>query len=124
MARVAMEEQGVTIRLNWVDEVLALHGSLHIPYRHIVGVSTEEIPEAWLHGIRVGTNLPGMKVAGTYSTEDGMIFCVFRDRAQCLTLELTHERYVRVVVEIDPVQNREALKEEIRARVRASSQSK
>ena len=77
MARVEVADSDVTAHLSPLDEVLALHGSLRIPYTHIRSVSAEPVPFAWYRGFKIGTDVPGVKVAGTFITDEGSIFeCV------------------------------------------------
>lgn len=118
MARVELGERDVTVRLSPLDEVLALHGSLQIPYTHIAAASADPVPPDWYRGVRIGTNIPGVKVAGTFITGDGAIFYDFHDGERCLSLDLAHEHYRRVVVEVDRDQDPAALASEIQSRAR------
>ncbi len=117
MATVSVEESAVAVRLSLGDEILALHGSLHIPFSHIRSVSTDPVPETWYRGMKFGTNLPGVKTAGTFITGDGMIFYDFHDPSRCLTFNLSHERYQQVVVEVDHDQDPKALAAAVRQRL-------
>ncbi|HEX7326900.1 MAG TPA: hypothetical protein VF292_16345 [Rhodanobacteraceae bacterium] len=105
MAHIELEHDCVAVRLNWVDKVLALHGSLGIPYDHITSVAHTPVPQDWFRGVRIGTNLPGVKVAGTFFTVDGRIFYDFSDASRCLVFGLEHERYTHVVVQVDAEQD-------------------
>jgi len=102
MAKVDLKDEEVHIEFKISDEILGLHGSFTIPYRHIVRASSAPPPKEWFLVARVGTNIPGVMAAGTFFTGDGMVFYNFhhRDRS-CLTLDLSHERYRHVVVEVD-----------------------
>lgn len=117
MAQVTVEEAGISVHLSLGDEILAMHGSLHIPFTHISAVSTDRVPEAFFRGFKIGTNLPGVKTAGTFITGDGMIFYDFHDPSRCLTLALNHEKYGQVVVEVDKDQDPAALAQAIRTRI-------
>lgn len=117
MARIELEPDRVGVLLNPLDEVLAMHGSLHIPYSHIRSVTHEPVPAAWFRGIRLGTNLPGVKVAGRFLTPDGVIFYDFHDPARCLIFELAHETYKKVVAEVDRAQDPATLAAQIVARI-------
>lgn len=55
--------------------------------------------------MRVGANLPGILVAGTFFTTDGAVFCDIRQGDSCLTLELRSERSQPVVGEVGPDQD-------------------
>lgn len=117
MAHIELEAGRVGVRMSPLDEILALHGSLHIPYSHIRSVVFEPVPPAWFRGIRIGTNVPGVKVAGTFFTGEGAIFYDFHDPNRCLTFELDHEHYRRVVVQVDEDQSPAALAIGITARL-------
>ncbi|GEM_PF-593941 len=101
VAHIELEPSRVGVLLNPLDKVLALHGSLHIPYSHIKSVKHEPVPKAWFRGLRIGTRIPGVKVAGTFFTGAGRIFYDFHDPEHCLTFELAHETYKQVVVEVN-----------------------
>lgn len=117
MAHIELEPDGIAVRMSPLDEILALHGSLHIPYSHIRAAAHEPVPEAWWRGIRIGTNVPGLKVAGTFFTDEGAIFYDFHDPNRCLTVELDHDRYRRVVVQVDKDQDPAVLATGITARL-------
>jgi hypothetical protein len=117
MAHINLEQDAVAVHLSLADEILALHGTFHIPYAHIAAVSTAAVPSDWFRGIRIGTNLPGVKVAGTFITGDGLIFYDFHDGEYCITLDLTHERYTRVSIEVDPDQDRDELARDLKERI-------
>lgn len=117
MARIVLEADRVSVHLTPLDEVLALHGSLHILYRHITSVVHNPVPPGWFHGFRVGTNIPGVKIAGTFFNGDGVVFYDFHDPARCLTFELAHQLYKRVVVQVDKDQDPEMLARQISARI-------
>lgn len=92
MAHVEVGNDKLAITLSLGDEILSLHGAFHLPYSHITSVSTDPVPEAWFRGIRIGTNLPGVKTAGTFIAGDGTIFYDFHNPDRCLTFDLNHER--------------------------------
>jgi hypothetical protein len=115
VARVEVGDQDVTLHLSTFDDVLSLHGSFRIPYKHIAAASAAPVPQQWYRGVRIGANIPGVMVAGTFFTGDGAIFYDFHNGERCLTLELRHERYRRVVVEVDREQDHAALAAAIQA---------
>lgn len=117
MAGISLASDHVEIKLRLADEILSLHGTFHVPYTHITSVSCQPPPESWFKGIKMGTNLPGVKVAGTFFTPEGTIFYDYHDAERCLTLELAHETYRRIVIEVDASQDREELRRAIEARL-------
>lgn len=117
MAHIAVSDHDVEITLRLVDEVLSLHGAFHIPLSHISAVSTDPPPPNWFKGVRFGTNIPGVKVAGTFFTDEGTIFYDYHRPDHCITLSLTHETYARVVIEVDEDQDQDALRRAIEKRL-------
>src|SRR5699024_9925507 len=117
MARIELEAERVSVRMTPLDEILALHGSLHLPYSHIRAVSTDPVPSPWYAGFRIGTNIPGVKMAGTFIGGQGIVFYDFHDPKRCLTIELVHQHYKRVVVQVDKDQEPATLAVQIRERL-------
>ena len=119
VARFQLTDTAVEIDLSLADELLSLHGKFTVPYVHIRSVSTEPVPEALFRGVRVGTNLPGVKVAGTFIAPDGVTYYDFHDPDRCVTLDLDHDRYLRLVVEVDRDEDAPGVARAIEARLAA-----
>ena len=117
MAHLQLGQDRLEISLSLGDELLSLHGTFHLPYTHITSVSTEPVQAAWFRGFKIGTNIPGVKTAGTFITGDGTIFYDFHSPDRCITLNLNHETYRQVVVEVDAGQDPGALAAAIRERL-------
>jgi len=114
MAHIELEADRVSVNLNPLDEILSLHGSLHVPPTGpIQSVNADPVPPARCRGIRIGTNVTGVKVANTFFTDEGMIFYDFHDPQRCLTFDLAHQHYRRVVVQVDKDQDPAALAADI-----------
>lgn len=118
MAHIELQTDHVEVHLSPLDEVLALHGSLHLPYVHITSIVWERaaVHGTWL-AAHFGTDLPGVKLAGTFFTGDGTVFYDFHDPDRCLTFGLDHEHYQRVVVQVDADQDPKDLVNRIAARI-------
>jgi hypothetical protein len=63
-----------------------------------------EPARGWWHGFRLpGTQIPGLLTAGTFYQHDGAVFYDVRNPERTIVLELEHEHYKRLVVEVaDP----------------------
>ena len=63
-----------------------------------------EAAQGWWHGFRIpGTNIPGVLTAGTFYGSDGFVFYDVHDTDNTIVLELDHEHYKKLVVEVaDP----------------------
>lgn len=121
MAHIECKTDHVDIRLSPLDEVLALHGTLHLPYSHIRSVRTDPVPGDWFRGLRIGTDVPGLKVAGTFIGARGIAFYDFSDPHRCLIFEVVHQHYKRVVVQVDRDQDPAALAVRINERGSAAA---
>ncbi len=87
------------------DKLWAIKSQLEFPLAHVTSVRHDPEPaRGWWHGIRLpGTNLPGVLTAGTFYQHDGAVFYDVHNPEQTIVLELEHEHYRRLVVEVaDP----------------------
>lgn len=102
MAQLTIDATHVQLRMTGLDRILALKGELSIPLAHISAVSPRP-PEAhnWCHGFRVGTNLPGVVTAGTFFTGDGLVFYDMHDPDKTIQIDLIHETYRQVIVQVE-----------------------
>jgi len=102
MVQIAIDGETLHLRLRGIDQILALRGELSVPLAHIRAVTIRP-PEAhgWFHGLRFGTNVPGVVTAGTFLTGDGLVFWDVHDPDKTIALDLDHEFYRRVIVEVE-----------------------
>jgi hypothetical protein len=70
---------------------------------HIKGVRIDpDAARGWWHGMRFpGTQIPGLLTAGTFYQRDGAVFYDVHDPDQTVVVELEHEEYRRLVVEVE-----------------------
>ena len=83
----------------------ALKSSLEIPLAHVRSVRVDPEPaRGWWHGIKMpGTQIPGVLTAGTFYWNDGVVFYDVHDPERTIVIELDHDHYARLVVEVaDP----------------------
>ncbi|HKU69049.1 MAG TPA: hypothetical protein VJP85_14860 [Candidatus Baltobacteraceae bacterium] len=118
MARIAIESNNVHVRLSTMDKVWAIHGSLMIPLAHVTLARVED-ENGWNHLWRkiIGTNAPGLKMAGSFYLPGGMAFLDYAGGENCLVLETQHETYKNVIVQLDRDQDPDAIAAEINRRV-------
>jgi hypothetical protein len=112
MATATIADGTLHLELRSWDKILALHGSLHIPLAHITAASSGPAPPVpWFSPLKlVGASIPGFMAAGTfYSGDHGLVFYDYGAGHQCLIVDLEHERYQQIVIEIDPPQDAEAM---------------
>ena len=87
------------------DKLWALRSQLEIPLDHILSVRADPEPaKGWWHGLRLpGTQIPGLLTAGTFYHDGEWVFYDVHDPEGTIVLELDHEHYKRLVIEVaDP----------------------
>jgi hypothetical protein len=116
MAHITIDDGVLTVTMRGIDKILALRGNVSVPVTHIRGVEVrpEEARHFW-HGLRIGTNIPGVVTAGTFITGDGKLFFDMHHADRTIAIDLESETYRRLVVEVDEDDTPEAVAERIRA---------
>lgn len=105
MVDVSVEGDRVRFDVDGWDKMWALKSRLEIPLAHITSVRVDPEPaRGWWHGFRMpGTQIPGVLTAGTFYQHDGAVFYDVHDPEHTIVIELDHEHYRRLVVEVaDP----------------------
>ena len=99
---VTIEDGNLVFELHGVDEFLSIKRSISVPLQHVVSVSTERVPWQPFKQMRVaGTSLPGVIKDGRFLSSDGMMFFEMHDPDKCVTVNLDHERYKKIVFEVE-----------------------
>jgi hypothetical protein len=103
MVSVSIEGDRVRFEVEGWDKLWAFKSQLEIPLEHIVAVRADPEPaREWFCGLRMpGTELPGVIRAGTYYARGGAVFFDIHDPDQAIVVDLDHEHYKRLVVEVD-----------------------
>ena len=121
MVRIAVHADRVHFDVEGWDKLWAFKSQLDIPLSHVLSVRIDPEPaRGWWHGLRIpGTDIPGIITAGTYYQKDGVVFYDVHDPERTIVIELDHESYKRLVIEVeDPPYAvallREAIKESTR----------
>jgi hypothetical protein len=85
------------------DKLWALKSQLEIPLAHIKGARVDpEAARGWWHGLRLpGTNIPGLLTAGTFLQSGGAVFFDVHNTDRTIVVELDHEMYRRLVIEVE-----------------------
>jgi hypothetical protein len=106
MVNVSIEGDRVRFEVEGWDKLWALKSQLEIPLEHIREVRVDPTPaRGWWHGIRMpGTQIPGLLTAGTFYQHEGAVFYDVHDPERTIVLELDHEHYRRLVIEVDDPQ--------------------
>jgi hypothetical protein len=103
MVTVSIEGDRVRFEVEGWDKLWALKSQLEIPLEHIDSARVDPEPaRGWWHGIRLpGSQIPGVLTAGTFYQHDGAVFYDVHDPERTIVLELNHEHYTRLVIEVD-----------------------
>jgi hypothetical protein len=85
------------------DKLWALKSQLEIPVAHIRAVRADPEPaRGWWHGVRMpGTQIPGLLTAGTFYQADGAVFYDVHDPERTIVIDLDHEHYRRLIIEVE-----------------------
>jgi hypothetical protein len=89
---------------------------LEIPLAHITGVEVNPAQVGtWWHGFKViGTDVPGLFAAGTFFYHGELVFWDVRHPEQTIIVALDHERYKKLIVEVeDPASTAAMLRDAI-----------
>ena len=116
MAHITVDGGVLTVTMRGIDRILALRGHVSVPVAHIRGVEVrpKEAHQVW-HGLRAGTNIPGVITAGTFFTGDGRFFYDMHDPERTIAIDLADETYRRLIIQVDDDDTPEAAAERIRA---------
>ena len=103
MVTISIEGDRVRFEVEGWDKLWALKSQLEIPLAHVLSVRADPEPaRGWWHGLRLpGTQIPGLLTAGTFYTSEGFVFYDVHEPDNTIVLELTHEHYKRLVVEVE-----------------------
>jgi hypothetical protein len=103
MVKVSIDGGRANFAVQGWDKLWALKTSLEIPLSHIRGARIDtESARGWFHGLRLpGTEIPGVLTAGTFLQRDGAVFFDVHDPDNTIVIELDHENYKRLVIEVE-----------------------
>ena len=129
MARVEIQGRTMTVLVDGFDQVLAMRAKIIIPITHVLGAHAHPDMTALLN-MEAGTALrgalvPGRLIVGTCPLPDGegMVFCDVHDPARAISIELRHNRFRRILVEVSD-ESPEAVCERIEEACTASRPSR
>ena len=121
MVQISINGDRVHFDVQGWDKLWAFKSQLDIPLMHIQGVRVDPGPaRGYWHGLRYpGVQIPGLLTAGTYYQHDGAVFYDVHDPERTIVLDLDHEEYKRLVVEVsDPTATVALIEQAIASRAR------
>jgi hypothetical protein len=99
---VTIEDGNLVFELNGVDEFLSIKRSISVPLQYVVSVSTERVPWQPFNQMKIaGASLPGVVKDGRFLSSNGIMFFEMHDPDKCVTVNLDHERYKKIVFEVE-----------------------
>jgi hypothetical protein len=103
MVEISVEGDRLHLEVQAWDKLWSIRSHLDFPLEHVTSVRTDaEAARGWWHGIRLlGTQVPGILTAGTFYEKGGVVFYDVHDPDRTIVLELNHERFARLVVEVE-----------------------
>lgn len=105
MVKVSLNGDRVRFEVEGWDKLWALKSQLEIPLSHITGVRVDpDAARGWWHGLRLpGTNIPGILTVGTFLQGDGFVFYDVHDTDRTIVLDLDHEHYKKLIIEVEDI---------------------
>jgi hypothetical protein len=110
MTRIEIQDGQLVARIQGLDQVLALRSELSIPLAHVQGaaVSPPEVRKRWGNLFRAhvpATDVPYVVMAGSFLFLDGEhAFWDVHDPDRTVAIELNHERFAKLVLEVEDPQ--------------------
>jgi hypothetical protein len=103
MVKVTIAGDRLHLDVQAWDQLWALRSHLDIPLAHVLSVDSDpEAARGWWHGFKVaGSQIPGLMTAGTFYEHGGIVFYDVHHPENTIVLELDHERYKRLIIEVD-----------------------
>ncbi|WP_405020225.1 hypothetical protein OHV05_28485 [Kitasatospora sp. NBC_00070] len=104
MARVSVTGDTLTVEVEGLDRLWAVKSRIEIPLSNVRGATADPGIVREPKGVRApGTHLPGVIVAGTFHRQGEKVFWDVRNPNLAVVIELSDEKYTRLVVEVaDP----------------------
>ena len=105
MADLEIEGDRLIVHIRGVDQFLALATRVEVALSHISRVVIDP-PDAHqvFHGLRMGTNLPGVITAGRFLQSGQWAFWDVHDPSRSIAIYLHDESYARLVIGVDDPQ--------------------
>jgi len=117
MVEIQIESENIVFEVQGWDKLWSLRSRLEIPLSHIKGAHVDPAPAmGWFDGLKIaGTGLPNLFKAGTFYQEGGLIFWDVHRPEQTIVIELIHEHFKKLIIEvIDPQSSASMINDAIR----------
>ena len=103
MVNVSIDGDRVVFEVEGFDKLWAFRSRLEIPLEHVKGVEIDRAQVGgWWRGWKLaGTSVPGLITAGTFYYHGELVFWDVHDTTKTIIVSLEHERYKKLIVEVD-----------------------
>jgi hypothetical protein len=103
MVNVSVEANRAIFTVEGMHKLWAIKSRIEIPLTHITGVDVNhDQVSSWWHGFKVlGTDLPGLFAMGTFYYHGELVFWDVTDLRKTIIVSLEHERYKKLIIEVD-----------------------
>ncbi|UOQ76208.1 hypothetical protein MUN84_16675 [Hymenobacter sp. 5516J-16] len=103
MVEVTKEGNTVLFNVKGLHKLWAFKSQLQIPLSHIKNIRQDpEILKGWWKGFRMpGTHVPGLIAAGTFLQDGKRIFWDVHHAENALIIELEHDEYNELIIEVE-----------------------
>lgn len=105
MTKIDIVGDKLVLTIEGIDVVLSFKKSLEVPLAHVKKVALGITEEAQTHlddSIRLpGAYMPGIAIAGRFYRHGNWIFWNVHDGKRALTIDVDHDGYVSLVVEVE-----------------------
>jgi hypothetical protein len=104
MAHVSIDGSDLIVEIEGLDKLWALKSRLTIPLSNVRGATADPGIVRESKGLKIGgARVPGVITAGSFLQDGEHVFWDVHDAARAVVIELTDERFSRLVIEVpDP----------------------
>ncbi len=93
MAELIIEGNDLVVHLSGVEKLEAVHGEVRVPLASLTSVEVLDDAMGAIHGIRVGTGIPGYVAIGTFTSRTSKIFAVVHHDTPRAVRVLLHDAH-------------------------------
>jgi hypothetical protein len=105
MVEISLNEEKAVFEVEGWDKLWSLRSRLEISLAHIKDVHADPQPAmGWFDGLKLmGTGIPNVFRAGTFYQDGNFVFWDVRHPEKTIVIDLEHEHFGKLVVEVaDP----------------------
>lgn len=102
MINVTRKDGKIVFDVEGADKLWSFRSRLEVPDKDVCGARRDPFVVEGSHGLRLpGTYVPGLLTAGTFYHDDRRIFWDVHHPDNAIVVELVHEHYDELVIEVE-----------------------